>query len=182
MSAAVSAADERAVCSMYPPQRARARLARTPARITKLLALRSRRSHYEASRAHMHEDVSAHGYRCVASMCTRNAVPGGNGGAMEWAGGWPACWSAWCTCCAPGRRSAAYDAWGYGLRESHVRGAERGGLSPSSRALAGPRWRAVPCRGYADYCSSPLLITLTVRVQRENGTCMSCRTCRCPVS
>ena len=80
MSAAVSAADERAVCSMYPPQRARARLARTPARITKLLALRSRRSHYEASRAHMHEDVSAHGYRCVASMCTRNAVPGGNGG------------------------------------------------------------------------------------------------------
>lgn len=76
----MSAADERAVCSMYPPQRARARLARTPARITKLLALRSRRSHYEASRAHMHEDVSAHGYRCVASMCTRNAVPGGNGG------------------------------------------------------------------------------------------------------
>ena len=183
MSAAVSAADERAVCSMYPPQRARARLARTPARITKLLALRSRRSHYEASRAHMHEDVSAHGYRCVASMCTRNAVPGGNGGChgVGWGVAGVLERVVHLLRSRPAVR-AAYDAWGYGLRESHVRGAERGGLSPSSRALAGPRWRAVPCRGYADYCSSPLLITLTVRVQRENGTCMSCRTCRCPVS
>ena len=118
--------------------------------------------------------------RCAhATQCL-----GGMGGAMEWAGGWPACWSAWCTCCAPGRRSAAYDAWGYGLRESHVRGAERGGLSPSSRALAGPRWRAVPCRGYADYCSSPLLITLTVRVRYVHVLSYMSMSCelRCQVS
>ena len=74
----MSAADERAVCAMYPPQRARVRLA----------SPRSDSSpYYDSSRAHMHEDICAHGYRCVASMCTRNAVPvGKGGGGMEWAG------------------------------------------------------------------------------------------------
>ena len=183
MSAAVSAADERAVCSMYPPQRARARLARTPARITKLLALRSRRSHYEASRAHMHEDVSAHGYRCVASMCTRNAVPGGNGGCHGV--GWGVAGVLERVVHLLRSRPAVCSLRRLGVWAQRVpcEGCRAGRpFARSSRALAGPRWRAVPCRGYADYCSSPLLITLTVRVQRENGTCMSCRTCRCPVS
>jgi hypothetical protein len=183
VSAAVSAADERAVCSMYPPQRARARLARTPARITKLLALRSRRSHYEASRAHMHEDVSAHGYRCVASMCTRNAVPGGNGGCHGV--GWGVAGVLERVVHLLRSRPAVCSLRRLGVWAQRVpcEGCRAGRpFARSSRALAGPRWRAVPCRGYADYCSSPLLITLTVRVQRENGTCMSCRTCRCPVS
>ena len=127
---------------MYPPQRARARLARTPARITKLLALRSRRSHYEASRAHMHEDVSAHGYRCVASMCTRNAVPGGNGGChgVGWGVAGVLERVVHLLRSRPAVR-AAYDAWGYGLRESACEGCRAG--RPFA-FLAGPRWPSLP--------------------------------------
>ena len=152
---------------MYPPQRARVRLA----------SPRSDSSpYYDSSRAHMHEDICAHGYRCVASMCTRNAVPvgkGGGGHGVGWAGR-PACWSAWCTCCAhcgaPAGGLQLTTPGGRGAEIPHVRGAERAALRLS---LAGGRWRAVPRVRTTVVHRSPHHSLFTVRVQSTDvGTCM----------
>jgi hypothetical protein len=146
---------------MYPPQRARVRRA-SPRPDSS--------PYYDSSRAHMHEDVSAHGYRCVASMCTRNAVPVGNGGGggMEWAG-------------RGGRRvgargalaalTAALLAGGLQLTTPgsmgraeipHVRGAERAAFRLS---LAGGE--PFPVYGLVHRSPHPLAISLfTVRVER----------------
>ena len=148
---------------MYPPQRARVRRA-SPRPDSS--------PYYDSSRAHMHEDVSAHGYRCVASMCTRNAVPVGNGGGRG-GGGVGGGWGG-----AGGvlervvhllrslRRSrpavCSLRRLGVWAEIPHVRGAERAAFRLS---LAGGE--PFPVYGLVHRSPHPLAISLfTVRVER----------------
>ena len=159
MSAAVSAADERAVCAMYPPQRARVRRA-SPRPDSS--------PYYDSCRAHMHEDVSAHGYRCVASMCTRNAVPVGNGGgAWSGLGGAGGVLERVVHLLRSLRRSCgpavcSLRRLGVWAEIPHVRGAERAAFRLS---LAGGE--PFPVYGLVHRSPHPLAISLfTVRVER----------------
>ena len=98
---------------------------------------------------------------------------GGGGHGVGWAGR-PACWSAWCTCCAhcgaPAGGLQLTTPGGRGAEIPHVRGAERAALRLS---LAGGRWRAVPRVRTTVVHRSPHHSLFTVRVQSTDvGTCM----------